>query len=128
LNPADQSELELILKLFTTEIKLIFSEFLNPETKLFKLINAARWLDIRTVQYTADEKLNRKSFETALDYLLEFYLTIKPAVLVPYENSSSQSNESCWDSEDDSTTETPARESFKEKIWKNECIFTNPKL
>jgi len=73
--------------------------------------------------YTDDEKLNRKSFESALDYLLEFYLTIKPVVLVPYENSSSQSNESCWDSEVDSTTETPAREFFKEKIWNNECII-----
>jgi len=94
---------------------------------LFKLINAARWLDIRTIQYTAYEKLNRKSFDS-VDYLLEFYLTIKPDVLVPYENSSSQSNESCWDSEDDSTTETPARESFKEKIWNNECIIYKSKV
>ncbi len=128
MNPADQSELELILKLFTTEIKLIFSEFLNPETKLFKLINAARWLDIRTVKYTADEKLNKKSFESALDYLLEFYLTIKPDVLVPYENSSSQSNESCWDSEDDSSTETTARQAFMEKIWNNERVVYKSKV
>ena len=87
-----------------------------------------RWLDIKTIQYTADEKLNRKSFESALDYLLELYLTIKPAVLVPYENSSSQSNESCWDSEVDSTTETPAKEFFKEKIWNNECIIYKSKV
>jgi hypothetical protein len=101
MNHADSAEILPIFQTFTSEMKLVFADFLNPANELYKLINAARWLDIRTIRFEENETLSPTSFNSAMAFLLDYYLIRKPEVLISYENTEegdlSKKKKSIWE-------------------------------
>jgi hypothetical protein len=126
-NPADCSELRPIFEKFTSEIRLVFADFLNPANELFMLINAARWLDIRTIMYKEGDSLSPTSFNSAMTFLFDYYLSKKPEVLIPYEQiegGTAARTKSLWDDDDGGSpvnVDKTSKANFKEKVWQVEC-------